>query len=238
LRNQSGEEKMKENLKNYFKPTWGKLFLALAYVSWQYFYNYQGANIPFSADISSYLTTGLAYINWGNFFIKNLSLVGIWILLALVIYAVIFGFELVSNSLHNARVKKEYQNTDPADYQHKLKTREVFLKTHLVAHLIWTGGIIMILLGFFFVSPQLEALRFSIYDRLFWAMVEGGVTLEYNNLTFTIFSFVSFLPLWYLYTSLVFFSFQESKLEEEKEEITEEHYAVVVDDATPDETES
>jgi hypothetical protein len=229
---------MKEGLKSYFKPTWGKLALTLLYISWQYFYNYQGANIPFSADISSYLTSGLAYINWGNFFIKNLSLVGIWILLALVIYALIFGFEAVSNGLHNARVRKEYQNNDPADYQHQLKTREVFLKTHLLAHLIWTGGIILILLGFFFVAPQFEALRFSIYDRLFWSMVEGGVPLEYNNLTFTIFSFVAFLPLWYLYSSLAFFSFHESHLEEEKEEITEEHYAVVVDDTAPAETES
>lgn len=220
---------MKTKIKDFFRPNAFKIVALVAFVSWEFFYSFQNYNLFFSRDILNYLKNGIGVIGWGNFFVKNLSLMGVWFLLAVVIYIAILGYETVINAIHNAQVKRTYANQKEEDITHLLKSREIFLKTHLLTYLLWTGAIILVFVGFLFVSNLIESLRFTFSDFLFWQLLEGGVEVDYSNVPLLVGSFFVTLPAWYLYVCGINWVISEGRYEEEKDKITEDHFAVVVD---------
>jgi hypothetical protein len=227
---------MKEKLKEIFRPNIFKIVLTVVFVSWEYFYNFQGYNLLWTREVIGYLFNGFGGVSWNNFFVRNLSLVGIWLLLAIAIYIIILGYEALTNGIHNLQVKRTYANQQPEDFAHLLRTREIFMKTHLLTYLLWTGGIILIFTGFVLVSGLVESLRFSAFDNLYWAFLEGGVEVDYSNVPLLVSSFAITIPLWYIYVSLISWVIKEGRYEEEKDKITEEHFSVIVDDEELKET--
>lgn len=220
---------MINELKNFFKPSIPKIIYALAVLTWQFFYNFQKYDFGFvGTAIKGYVEIGFGAVSWGNFFIRNISLLFVWIIVALIIYLFFISWEFIGNIFHNLKVKLTYQNQSPADYGHLLRKSSITLKSHLISHLLLTGGVFLFLLGFFFMSNLVEKFRFSLADRIFWQMIEGGAAITYDSLWYTVVSFVATLPFWYFYSCLVFFIFREGKVEEDEADITDEHYAAVI----------
>lgn len=218
---------MKEATKEFFKPNLYKIFTTLLFFSWQYFYSFKYIRLEALTTIGQYLTGGLSLITWNNYFIRTGSLLFIWIMMAFVIFILLWFFERIIVSTHNAKVMKEYVNRPRRDYEHLLREKRVRFSTHLLANAIWVGGIIFVTFSLFFLSDRLEQMRFSATDTIIWNAIESGTEINTDSIVLLAISFFCTLPLWYLIICITFWIFKEAKTEEEEEEIIEEHYALI-----------
>lgn len=223
---------MGDKTKDFFRLTWGKIFAASFFVSWQYFYSFRyDENFVIGlAGLGQYLTGGLTLISWNNYFVRTGSLFLIWIVVAFIIFICLWVFEKAATSIHNSRVMKEYINRPKHDYEHLLKSTKVKFSSHLLVNAIWVGGALMVLFSLFFVSDQLENLRFWAMDTLAWNAFEGGAEVNIEGIVPLAISFAAMLPFWYLVVCTNVWIFKEAKVEEEEEELIEEHFALIQED--------
>lgn len=225
---------MKENIKQVFKPTLGKIVLTFALLSWQYFYSYQNIRLEFLSGFGEYITSSLSYFNWGNYFIQNISLFFVWILIAVIIFPIIWFIEIFSTGVHNLRIKRKYINQPGTDYLQLLKNKKGFLD-YLRSRSLWIAGILIIIISLFALSDLFERMRYSILEGLMWNAFSAGATVDFYSTSYTIWSFVVFSLVWYLVSSLIFWVFMGQKVNEDEEKITKEHYAVSVDNSKNEE---
>jgi hypothetical protein len=219
---------MKERIINYLKPSIGKVGLMLTFITWQYFYSYQNIRMDFLASYGEYFTSALSAFDWGNYFVRNLSLFIVWILVAVIIFAAIWLVEVVANLVHNLKVKKEYANKKVGDYSHLLKDNIHFLE-HLRSRSLWIAGIMIFLISLFALSDLFERLRFSILDGMMWNALESGETVDFYSNNYVIASFVLFAIAWYFIGALLVWIFEEQKSKDDEEKISKEHFAIEVD---------
>lgn len=226
-----GIKTMNEKIKDFFRPTWAKLFVTLFFISWQYFYSFQ-LGFQYLRDIvpniTQYISNSLSIVAWNNYFIRTGSLFIIWILVAFIIFLALWVFEKFAVSIHNARVMRQYVNKPRKDYEHLLKKNKVKFSSHLLVNAVWVGGIIAIILSLFFISEQIEKLRVWAVDTMVWNAFESGSEVNPESPTSLIISFVGMLPVWYLVSCFNFWIFQEAKIEEEEEKEAEEHFSGII----------
>lgn len=224
---------MGNRAKDFFRPTLSKIFVTLFLISWQYFYSYQ-LGLEYLRDavpiLAQYLASGFGLVSWNNYFIRTGSLFFVWILVAFIIFLALWVFEKAAISLHNTRVVKKYVNKPKHDYEHLLRSPKVKFSSHILANAIWVGGVILMLFALFFLSDLIEQFRFWAVDTITWNAFEAGTEVSADSVTFLALSFAVMVPIWYLVVCVNAWVFREAKIEEEEEEIIEEHYAIIKDE--------
>jgi hypothetical protein len=227
---------MKNQIINYLKPTLGKIILMIGFLGWQYEYSHLGLRADFLNQYGEYFGRTLSIVDWNNYFIRNLSLFFVWIIVALLIFVGIWVFQSISIALYNHNIKKNYLNQPEKDYQHLLKNRSNFTH-HLKSKLFWFAGIMIILISLFALSDLFEQLRFTTLDSIVWNAFENGTTIDMYSLPLTIGSFVVMGIMWYFVSAFIVWLFVEQKSKEQEEDISEQHFAVSVDTNTPSDQE-
>lgn len=209
-----------------FKPKLGNFFLTIFLITWQYlsFYEEMGQKLMYNA--AHYLLGGLSFIKWDDVFVRNSSLVFLWVLIAICIYAAFLSFEAVSVTLHNFSLKRKL-----ADVEESLELLRKRKVRTLEAHFAFLAGIISFIILLIVVVPYVEGIRSLRLDLYLYGLQEEGYYPDFNSLGWKMLSFSLCVPVWYFLASLNVWLFTFSKKEKEREEILEEHYAVPVVEA-------
>jgi hypothetical protein len=219
---------MKEKVLNCLKPTLGKTVLTLGFLGWQYGYSFLGLRLNIITQYGKYLPKLFSGVDWNNYFVRNFSLFLVWVAVALVIFAVIWIFQVISVALYNRKIKKDYINAPEEEYSRLLKTKNKYFE-HLKSKIFWFAGILIIFIALFAISDLLEQIRFFVLDSIVWNAHESGATIDMYSAPYTIGSFVVLGFIWYFISAFIIWVFTEQKTKEQEEEIAEKHFAIKVD---------
>jgi hypothetical protein len=223
---------MKEKITHFIKPTMGKVILALGFLSWQYGYSYLGLRINFLTQYGVYFSKSFSGVDWNNYFIRNFSLFLVWVGIALIIFFGIWLIQLISVTMYNQKIRKNFLNQPTTDYAHLLKDKNRF-SVHLKSKLFWLAGIMIFFISLFALSDLIEQIRYATLDSIVWSAFENGTTIDMYSPPYTIGSFVTMIIPWYFISAFIVGLFAEQKSKEQEEEISEEHFAIEVDSNLP-----
>lgn len=219
---------MNGKVSQYLKPTFGKMALSIVFVAWQFFYSYQDYGFEFFSSNLKFLGTGFGYFDWGNSSSRIFSLLLVWIFVAIVIFLGIWAFESLSVILHNRIVEKRYVNRPTSDYEHLLRESKANF-SFLRRRVLWLVGILLLLLSFFLLSDGVEAVRKGVIDFLSLWLFDRGYSFNLSGSFAIVLSFVILTFFWYWVSLFIISVFKIQISEEEKEQITENHFAVDVE---------
>jgi len=232
---------MKKKLANFLKPRVWTVFFALLMVAWQYVYAYRGIDIESLHQIQVYFGFSMSSVNWDNFLIRAVSLGAIWLLVAFLIFLMLWVAESLSVGSYNRKLTKKYVNQPKADYSDLLRTKNIGFRSHFMAQLWFSAGIILIPVGFFLVSGIMESIRSYFVLTYITAVLESGAELDFNDITISVVSFLATLPFWYLFAALDTWCFITGRKEQTEAQLQENHFAIPIDTRAPgadEETES
>lgn len=221
---------MKGQVSNFLKPRLWTVFLSLTLVAWQYVYAFRGIDFEALGKIRTYFGFGLAAINWNNFLVRTLSMGLIWILVAFVIFLLLWLTESYIVGSHNRRIAREYVNRPKEDFAHLLRSRNRNLGNTMGSVLWFSSFLVLIPIGLFMVAGLLEMIRSNLVISYVASAQEAGTEIDFFNVNLLVISFLATLPFWYLYSCLDTFCFLKSKREEGVLKIEIDHYAVPVVD--------
>ncbi len=222
---------MNEEIKNIFKPTIGKIIFSLIFLSWQYSYSYLGIRFYYLDLIGDYFKVGLSGVSWDNYFIKSGFMVIIWLIVASIIFFMIWGYQSYKIFIYNQKIKKDFVNKQDESYNNLLKKQTIDFKKHFTHYLYFGGAFTLIIAGFSLFSDLIEKIRFNISDSIILNLIENNAIKESSTGIILIISFIMIYAFWYAYAGAIFATYKIGKNEYSQEKISDEHYSVVVEDS-------
>jgi hypothetical protein len=226
---------MKEILKKSFRPNLINICAAFLLLAWQYFYNFQGIRVESFGFLGQYFSIGLRIVDWNNYFVRSFFMVILWLLVAFLIFATIWLVEYTSIRSHNKKVEKGLINNEATNV---IKKQQFKIDFHVKGVLYLSGSLLSFVAGFFLFSGILEKIRYVVTDVIVLNFIENNVAIDYASSYIQIVGFVAMFPVWYLYASLVAFLYFASREKMDTAKISDEHFAVVVDEDSLEETEN
>lgn len=221
---------MNIEIKNIFKPTIGKIIFSIVFLAWQYFYSYLGIRFYYLDLVGDYFKVGLSGVNWNNYFIKSGFMLVIWLIVAFIIFLLIWGYQSYKIFRYNQKIKKSFVNKQDENYNNLLKKQSMDFKNHFIHYLYFGGSFTLIIAGFSLFSDLVEKFRYNISDSITLNLLENNALQESSIGIILIISFIIVYAFWYLFSGAIFTTYEIGKNKYNQEKISDDHFAVVIEE--------